>query len=124
LCKKLSKKTGKPIGADSIFVIGDKANVKAVVNVQKFDIKANEQMKFYFEWIGPDKITFYKKKIEHSTGDSTFTISNSISISPEKRQAGSYTLKILYRKKIIAERKFELILLEKQLHLDSVKVLK
>lgn len=124
LCKNLSKKTGKPIGVDSIFVIGDKAKIKAVVNIKKSEIKADEQMKFYFEWIGPDNKTFYKKKVEYSTGDSTFTISNSISISPEKRQAGSYTLKILYRKKIIAEQKFELVLPEQKLNPDSVRVLK
>jgi hypothetical protein len=108
LCKKLSKKTGKPIGVDSIFVIGEKANIKAVVNIEKSQVKADEQMKFYFEWIGPDNKTFYKKKIEYSTGDSTFTITNSISISPEKRQPGTYTLQVIFRKKIIAEQKFEL----------------
>jgi hypothetical protein len=108
LCKKLSKKTGKPIGVDSIFVIGEKANIKAVVNIEKSQVKADEQMKFYFEWIGPDNKTFYKKKVEYSTGDSSFTISNSISISPEKRQPGIYTLQIIFRKKRIAEQKFEL----------------
>jgi len=118
LCKKLSKKTGKPIGVDSIFVIGEKANIKAVVNIEKSQVKTDEQMKFYFEWIGPDNKTFYKKKVEYSTGDSTFTISNSISISPEKRQPGTYTLQVIFRKKIIAEQKFELIAQTKP---DSLK---
>jgi hypothetical protein len=108
LCKKLSKKTGKPIGADSIFVIGDKAKVKAIVNIEKPDIKSNEQMKFYFDWIGPDGKSFYKKQVVYSTSNPLFTISNSISITPEKRQPGTYTLQVSFRKRIIAVQKFEL----------------
>jgi len=108
LCKKLSKKTGKPIGADSIFVIGDNAKVKAIVNIEKADIKTNEQLKFYFDWIGPDSKTFYKKQVVYTTSSPLFTISNSISITPEKRQPGTYTLRVNFRKRIIAEQKFEL----------------
>jgi hypothetical protein len=73
-------------------------------------MKNNQQMNFYFEWIGPDDKTFYKKKIVYTPSDSISTISNSISISPGKRVPGTYTLKIIYRKKIIADEKFELVL--------------
>ncbi len=62
LCRKVSKKTGKPIGTDTTFTIKDSANVKAVVSIEKQDIKTNEQMKFYFDWIGPDGKSFYKKQ--------------------------------------------------------------
>jgi hypothetical protein len=109
LCRKVSKKTGKPIGAATTFTIKDEAKVKAVVSIEKQDIKTNKQMKFYFEWIGPDGKSFYKKRIVYTTSNPFFTISNSISISPEKRQPGNYTLKVTFRKKIIAEQKFELI---------------
>ena len=108
LCKKLSKKTGNPIGAATTFTIKDKAKVKAVVSIEKQDIKTNEQMKFYFDWIGPDGKSFYKKRVVYTTSNPFFTVSNSISISPEKRQPGTYTLQVTFRKKIIAEQKFEL----------------
>ena len=108
LCRKVSKKTGKPIGADTTFTIKDSANVKAMVSIEKQDIKTNEQMKFYFEWIGPDGKSFYKKSVVYTTSNPIFTISNSISITPEKRQPGTYTLQVSFRKKIIAEQKFEL----------------
>jgi len=114
LCKKLSKKTGKPIGAATTFTIKEEAKVKAVVSIEKQDIKTNEQMKFYSEWIGPDGKSFYKKRIVYTTSNPFFTLTNSISISPEKRQPGNYTLKVSFRKKIIAEQKFELVLSEKQ----------
>ncbi len=112
LCRKVSKKTGKPIGEATTFTIKDEAKVRAIVNVEKKDIKTNEQMNFYFEWIGPDGKTFYRKKIVYTTSNPSFTISNSISITPEKRLPGNYNLRITYRKKTIAEKKFELVLPE------------
>lgn len=110
LCRKISKKTGKPIGAGTEFTIKEKEKVKAVVSFNKPDVKTNEQMKFYFEWIGPDGKSFYKKRIVYTTSSPTFTLTNSISISPEKRIPGIYEVRLIYKKKIIAEKKFELII--------------
>ncbi|MCK7520722.1 MAG: hypothetical protein MZV64_24990 [Ignavibacteriales bacterium] len=81
------------------FTIKDKAKVKAVVSIEKQDIKTNEQMKFYFEWIGPDGKSFYKKRVVYTTSNPFFTISNSISITPEKRQPGNYTLQSNFSQK-------------------------
>lgn len=114
LCRKVSKKTGKPIGSATTFTIKDSAKVKAVVSIEKQDIKTNEQMNFYFNWIGPDGKSFYKKRVVYTTSNPFFTISNSISITPEKRQPGKYKLRVSYRKKIIAEQQFELILQQTQ----------
>lgn len=109
LCRKISKKTGKLIGEGTIFTIKDKANVKAIVSFNKQDIKTDEQMKFYFNWVGPDEKVFYKKRVVYTTSNPSFSVSNSISITPEKRQPGTYILQILFHKKIIAEQKFELL---------------
>lgn len=109
LCRKISKKTGKPIGAGTEFTINEKAKVKAVVSFNKPDVKTNEQMKFYFEWIGPDGKVFYKKRIVYTTSIPNFSLTNSISISPEKRMPGVYEVQIIYKKKIIAKKNFELI---------------
>jgi hypothetical protein len=108
LCRKVSKKTGKPIGSDTTFTIKEKAKVKAVVSIEHQEIKTNQQMKFYFDWIGPDGKSFYKKQVVYTTSNPFFTISNSISILPEKRNPGIYTLRVSFRKKIIVEQKFEL----------------
>ena len=110
LCRKISKKTGKPIGAGNKFTIKEKAKVKAIVTFEKPGIKPNEQMKFYFNWIGPDGKIFYKKRIVYTSSNPSFTLSNSISNTPEKRKPGSYTMQVVFKKKIIAEQKFELIL--------------
>ena len=113
LCRGVSKKTGKLLGVDSMFTIKEKRKVKAVVKIENHDIKTNQQMNFYFEWIGPDGKQFYKKKIVYTTSNPAFTISNSISIAPDKRKSGIYSLRVYYKKKIIAEQKFELV--EKQI---------
>jgi len=108
LCKNVNKKTGKPIGVGTTFTIKEKAKVKAIVSFEKSEIKTNEQMKFYFKWIGPDGKPFYKKRIVYTTSNTNFSLSNSISISPEKRITGNYKIEIIYKKKIIAEQIFEL----------------
>ena len=109
LCRKVSKKTGQPIGSDTSFIIKEKAKVKAVLSIDYQEIKTNQQLKFYFDWIGPDGKSFYKKRVLYTTSNPFFTISNSISISPEKRKPGTYTLRVSFRKRIIAEQKFELV---------------
>ena len=109
LCRKVSKKTGKPIGSGTTFTIKDKARVKAIVSFKKQDIKTNEQMKFYFNWIGPDGKSFYKKRVVYTTSNPSFSISNSISITPKKRIPGTYTLQVIFHKKIISEQNFELV---------------
>lgn len=109
LCRKVSKKSGKPIGAGNVFTIKEKAKIRAIVSFEKQEIKTNEQMNFYFNWIGPNGKSFYKKRVIYTTSNSSFTISNSISIIPEKREVGTYILQVLFEKKIIAEQKFELV---------------
>jgi hypothetical protein len=109
LCKKVSKKTGEPIGVDSIFTIMDKAKVTAFLNFETRDTVSNQQMKLIFDWIGPNDSSIYRKKIEILSKDSSSTISSSISISPEKRKPGNYILRVYLSKDLIAERKFELI---------------
>lgn len=108
LCEKTSRKTGKPIGVGTSFTIKEKAKVKAIVSFEKPDIKTNEQMKFYFNWIGPDRKSFYKKRIIYTTSNPNFSLSSSISISPEKRIPGNYKIEIVYKKKNIAEQIFKL----------------
>lgn len=109
LCRKISKKTGRPIGSGTIFTIKDRAKIKAIVNVEKSEIITNEQMTFNFKWIGPDGKIFYKKRVVYTSSNRSFTISSSISTIPEKRVPGTYTLQVTSRKIIIAEQKFQLI---------------
>lgn len=109
LCRKVSKKTGKPIGAGTTFTIREKEKVKALVNVEYGQIKTNEQLIFYFDWIGRKGKSIIKKRLVYTTSNPSFTISHSISIAPQKRKPGNYKVMVYLENKLIAEQKFELI---------------
>jgi hypothetical protein len=106
--KGTSKKTGKPFGKGKTFPIKNKAKVLAIVNITNIDATFSEQLKFTADWIDPDDSSFYRKNFKATPGDSSLTITSSISISPDKRKPGNYRLKILLADKLISEQKFEL----------------
>ena len=109
LCIKISKKNGKPIGADSVFTIKDESKVFALINLEKRDSSSSGNIKLIIDWIGPNDSSFYRKKMDTTFTDTFTSIISSVSISPDKRKPGIYTLRIFISKELIAERKFELI---------------
>jgi len=108
LYRKMEKKTGKMIGAGTVFTIKNKAKIRAIIEVENRDAYLNNELKFKVEWIGTDSNSFYSKKIALSPGDSSSTIKSSISITPEKRQPGNYIFRVYLYKTLLAEKKFEL----------------
>ena len=108
LYRKMGKKTGKMIGAGTVFTIRDKAKVRAIIDLENRDDYLNNELKFKLEWVGPDSNSFYRKMIDISPGDSSSTIKSSISITPKKRQPGIYFFRVYLYKTLLAEKKFEL----------------
>ena len=121
-CHGISKKTGKLIDAGNKFIIKDKAKVLAIINLENADT-SNQNLTFYAEWIGPDDISFYRKKIEVTPKSTSFTISSAISTSHKKRQPGKYLLNVYIFEKLIAEEKFELIKTEKKENILKTKLI-
>ncbi|MBE0637144.1 MAG: hypothetical protein IH598_01320 [Bacteroidales bacterium] len=109
LCRKISKKTGKPVGAGTVFKIKEKENLRAVIDLENAFTHGNRALMFHFDWIKPDGKSLFLKPVTLSPGDSTSTISSSISIAPEVRQPGDYQLKLYYFRELIAEKKFTLV---------------
>ena len=108
LCRKVGKKTGKRIGAGTVFTIKKKAKVRAIIDLENRDDYLDKALKFEVEWIEPNGKSFYKKKIDLSPGDSTSTIKSSISITPKKRQPGNYIFRVYLYKTLLSEKNFEL----------------
>jgi hypothetical protein len=108
LCRKVGSKTGKRIGEGKVFTITDKAKVHAFFDLENRKIFVDKEMMFHAEWIGPNGKSFYRKRIDLLPDDSSSTISSSISITPEKRQPGNYTVRFFIFRELIAEKKFEL----------------
>lgn len=107
-CKKIDKETGTPVDENTVFTIGENENVRAVVEFANRNAFKNLELKFRFDWIGPDGKSFYKKQTELSPDDPATTINSSVSISPGKRQPGNYSLRVFLFDKLVAEKTFEL----------------
>ena len=108
LCRKVGKKTGKRIGAGTVFTIKKKAKVHAIIDLKNRKVFADKEMMFHAEWIGPNGKSFYRKRIDLLKDDSSSTINSSISITPGKRQRGSYKVRFFLFRELIAEKRFEL----------------
>ena len=109
LCKKVGKKTGKRIGTGTVFIIKEKAKIHAFFDLENRKLFVDKEMMFHIEWIGPDGKSFYRKRIDLLQDDSSSTIYSSISITPAKRQQGSYKVRFFLFRELIAEKKFELL---------------
>jgi phosphopantetheine adenylyltransferase len=108
LYRKVSKKTGKMIGKGNVFTLKDKAKVRANVELVNIEKVKNQDLVFYLDWSGPNGKSFYKKQVDISKEDSTTTIKSSIKIPPDRRNPGSYNLRIYLFDSLIAEKSFEL----------------
>lgn len=106
--RKISKKTGKRIDEGTVFTIKEKRNTRALVDIENRFAYGDRELMFHIDWIGENGKSFYRKRIDISPGDSTFSIMSSISISPDKRAPGICTLRIYFFRELIAEKKFEL----------------
>ena len=108
LCRKISKKSGKLIGIDSVFTISKKSKVYAVVNLHNLEIRGKRNLTFYLDWLDPNGNSFYRKEVNYSEKDNNGEITSSISIYPSKRQPGNYKLQVYLFDKLKCEKKFEL----------------
>lgn len=108
LYRKESKKTGKRIGEGTTFTIKKKEQVRALIELENRFFYGEQELIFKIDWIGPDGASFYDKRINLFPGDSTSSLTSSVSISPGKREPGEYILRISLFEKVIAEQKFEL----------------
>lgn len=108
LCKSISKKSGKLIGAGTIFTIRDEASIKAVVDLENI-FKSNERpLMFHLDWIDSDGNSLFLKRIDLAFQDTLKTLISSISITPDKRQPGEYRFRVYLFREMIAEKKFQL----------------
>ncbi len=106
--KSIDKETGEMKGIDTVFEIKKKGILRAQVGLLNLDVYKDEEFPVKMEWIGPDGESFYTKKADFKPADTLSTLAASISITPDKRQPGSYALRVLLFDEIIAEKSFEL----------------
>jgi hypothetical protein len=108
----VDKKTGEPVGIDSVFTIREKGKVRAAIRLTNRQASGDLELAFRLNWTGPDGKSFYSKQVDLPQGDTTTIINSSISITPDKRQPGKCRLQVFLFDEMIAEKGFELSLAE------------
>jgi hypothetical protein len=109
LCKKISKKSGKPVGAGTVFTIGEKQMVRSLVKIENRHLYSDRLLMFHIDWIDPEGNSFYMKRIDLLPGDTTSFLFSSVSIDSSVRQPGKYLFQVYYFRELIAEKKFMLL---------------
>jgi len=118
LCRKTDKKTGEPVGEGTVFTIMQKGKVQAIVDIKNRFARNNRKLMFHLDWVDPHGKSIYLKRIIRLRDDSSSVLKSSVSILPENREPGEYTLRIYYFRELIAEKKFELL---PEFHLTDIK---
>jgi hypothetical protein len=95
-------------GPDSVFVMSKKAKVYAIIDAVDLYEYGKKEFNFRLDWIGPNGKSFYGKEISLSSADSSTSIQSAISIDPEKRQEGSYFVRLSLAGKQVGLKKFEI----------------
>lgn len=100
------KVTGEISDAGNEFAISKNKKVYVRIDLSGARIDKNKELSIH--WINPEGKPFFKKQIRLDEVESLKDIVSSVSIDPEKRKPGKYSLRVLYLKKIAAEKSFTL----------------
>jgi len=105
-CTKVSKRTGRRRGVGQDFTMKRKAKGRALVDLENTTTQDHATLPFHLVWLRPDGKRIYKKHFEHAPGDSITLLQSSLSIPPEKRDPGTYSLRVYLFRELIAEKFF------------------
>ncbi len=94
LSNKISKKTGKPLNAGTIFKLRDEAKLYASIDLINYKSVNQKELMLHIDWVDSSGNSFYKRRIDFSPSDSSSNFASSISISPKKRKVGSYIVRV------------------------------
>ena len=108
LCRKISKRTGKPLGAGTVFTTRPKAKVRALIELENPLALGERDLQLHVVWLGPNQKRFYKKMIDYTPDPASPFIKGSISIPPDRRLPGRYTCQVYLFRELIAEKHFYL----------------
>lgn len=104
---KLKREDGSAVGEHS-FEIEEGASVRATVRLENVYARGKRPLMIHFVWLNPEKKRVFKRMVEYMPNDSTQTLSSTLSLTPNKRSAGHYSLQVFLFREQIAEKWFEL----------------
>jgi hypothetical protein len=108
--RPVAKKTPKPpkLVEDRVFEIEEGARVQATITLTNRLARGPRPLLLHFVWIRPGGIRTYKKLIEFDPTGTDSTLTGALTISPDKRAAGDYKLRLYLFRELIAEKSFTL----------------
>jgi hypothetical protein len=108
LCREVSKKSGKRLGAGQVFTIKDGARVLALVDLQNEYALGQRELDLHLVWLDPSGKPIFVKRETYTPGNEPATVKSAISIAPDKRGPGPYTFRVYLFRELIAEKRFRL----------------
>ncbi|MBD3336087.1 MAG: hypothetical protein GF355_11290 [Candidatus Eisenbacteria bacterium] len=108
-CESYDRDTGERFGVKRAFMMDEGAWVRAFVDIDNRFARGDRELSFHLVWVGPNGKDIYKKRIEYTPSDADTSLYSSMSISPDNRNMGRYTLQVYLFRELIAEKSFDLI---------------
>ncbi|MGD8396845.1 MAG: hypothetical protein PVF43_15355 [Candidatus Eiseniibacteriota bacterium] len=109
-CRKISSRTGRPIGESQEFTMRPRARVRALIELTGMASPDSPRpLMFHLVWVGPDDHEIYTKRVDLAPDDGDPRFTSSISIPPGRRDPGPYMLRVYLFRELVAEKRFELL---------------
>jgi hypothetical protein len=107
-CRKVSSRTGRPIGESQEFTMRPRGKVRALVEIGGPPPEGHRDLVIHAVWVGPDDEEIFTKRVDLAPDDEQ-RFTSSISIPPGRRDPGPYMLRVYLFRELAAEKRFELL---------------
>ncbi|MCK4546877.1 MAG: hypothetical protein KAW17_05460 [Candidatus Eisenbacteria sp.] len=105
-CSNVGKSSGKMYGVADSFVLKSGKKLRGVVDVE--NAEPGEELVFHLLWVKPTGKKAFVKRVAMTPEESTTRFQTSLSLNPEKREAGTYLLKVYLFRKLLVAREVDL----------------
>ena len=107
LATSVDNETGEMIGEGNTFVIMNDGWVEASLDLTKYMKKQKNDLMIHLDWVDEEGNSFYIK--EQVLTKKSATVNTAVSITPELRNAGDYTLNVYAFRELVASKSFKLL---------------
>ena len=108
-CEKIKSQTSEPVNEGTVFTLNNDSKVYSIVNLKNRELNTDKDLMFHIDWLDSTGNSFFKKRIDLAANDSSSSLISIINTSPDKRQAGNYSLRVYLFRELIAEKHFKLV---------------
>jgi hypothetical protein len=101
-CSKVGKSSGKLYGVADSFVLEKGQRVRGIVDIK--GARPGRELVFHLLWLTPEGKDAFMKREAVVPEETTARLETSLALDPDRRDPGTYLLKVyLFRKLLVAE---------------------